>query len=147
MSIYTEYDYLTKKYKEMQERYESILQEKERLFNVTQPKAMRYDSDRVDGGDPQNRFDAYLMAKEEKNIDGRLQEAWIILEDRRNLLKVKEEELKDSKDLYDKIYKLHYLEKQNGYKIARKIHYSVSQVYKIIARMDMMRQNETKKGV
>lgn len=147
MPVYTEYIYLTTKYQKMQDNYESILQEKEKLFLKTQPNAMKYDSDRVDGGTPENKFDAYLMEKEKRNIDNRLTEAWILLEDRRNLVKLKEQELKESKDLYDKIYRMHYLEKMNGYRISMRIHYSVSQVYKILSKMENMRQKETKKGV
>lgn len=102
--IYISYEEYKNKYYEAQKKYDEVLCEKESLFAITQPKATTYDKELVSGGNPSNTFDEYLIKKEAKQIDERLEEARSILKDRERLLKLKEEELKSSSHPYDKTY-------------------------------------------
>lgn len=130
--IYIEYEEYKNKYYEIQKRFNDVLNEKEVLFNMTQPASMKYDGEPVKGGVHKNVFDEYLMLKEKKNIDQRLEEIKAILEDRENLLKLKEAELKNSTHIHDKIYRYRYLDRMKIYKISRLIGYSEPQIYRIL---------------
>ena len=144
--IYIEYVEYKQKYYAAQKKYNEILNEKEKLFAKTQPSAIPTDKEIVSGGKPSNAFDNYLIAKEKKKIDERLEEANSILEDREKLLKLKEEELRHSKDWHDKIYTYYYIDKLSVTKIGMRVPYSRAQIFRIlriIKKNINMRQNET----
>lgn len=130
--IYIIYEEYKNKYYETQKKYDDILNEKERLFMITQPSSSKFDKERVSGGATDNTFDRYLILKEEKKIEQRLKEVRSILDDRERLLKIKEQELKESTDIYDKIYKYRYIDKMKVYKICKLVGYSEAQVYRIL---------------
>lgn len=130
--IYIEYEAYKSKYYDTQKQYNDILNEKEKLFSMTQPKTMKYDGEPVKGGVHKNIFDEYLLLKEQKNIDQRLIEIKAILEDRENLLKLKEEELKNSSNIQDKIYVYRYINRMKIYKISRMVGYSEAQIYRLL---------------
>ena len=127
--IYEEYK---NKYYETQREYDIILTEKEKLFSITQPSAIKFDKEVVSGGVVDNMFERYLILKEEKKIDQRLEEIKSILDDRERLLKLKEQELRASTDVKDKIYKYKYLDKLKVFKIAKLVGYSEPQIYRIL---------------
>ena len=128
---YVAYEIYKNKYYEAQLKYNEILSEKELLFNTTQPRASKTDTDKQ-GGKKDNIFDSYLIAKEQRQIDKRLKEVKSILRDRERLLKLKEEELINSNNLYDRIYKYKYMEKMKVFKICKLIGYSEAQIYRIL---------------
>ena len=130
--IYEEYK---NKYYETQREYDIILTEKEKLFSITQPSAIKFDKEVVSGGITDNTFEKYLILKEEKKIDQRLKEIKSILDDRKRLLKLKEQELRTSSDVQDKIYMYRYIDKLNVYKIAKLVGYSEPQVYRILKKI------------
>lgn len=134
--LFLDYEEYKTKYIETQKKYDEILSEKEELFARTQPKAIRFDVERVAGGKQEKTFDTYLIDKERKRIDERLDEVKSLLEDRERLLKLKRVELYESNELYDKIYRLKYVETIRAYKIARMLNYSPSQVYRILEQID-----------
>ena len=102
-SIYLEYESYKQKLYAAQKNFDKILKRKEELFDMTQPSSPGM-GEKVSGGEPRNKFDSYLITKDEENLDALLKEARDILEDRKILLESKREELKASKNLYDKIY-------------------------------------------
>ena len=55
--VYLEYERFKVKYLEIQNNYNDILTEKENLFTKTQPNAIRYDKENVQGGTFENGFD------------------------------------------------------------------------------------------
>ena len=130
--LYKEYWEYKTKYYDAQKKYDEVLSEKERLFAKTQPKATQYDKEVVSGGSPSNTFDEYVIAKEKKQIDERLEEAKSILEDRERLLKLKEIELRQSKDWHDKVYVYKYLDNLSANEIKYKMHYCRSNIYEIL---------------
>ena len=134
--LYIEFEVYKNKYYEAQKKYDAILSEKEILFNKTQPKATNYSAEKVRGGETNNSFDIYLIAKDEKLIDERLDEIKAILEDRKDLLKMKEEELRESKNVHDRIYVCRYLDRIKVRRIARIVSYSEIQIYRILKQIE-----------
>lgn len=130
--IYTIYEEYKNKYYDTQREYDIILTEKEKLFMLTQPSAVKFDKEPVSGGIVDNMFERYLILKEEKKIDQRLEEIKSILDDRERLLKLKEQELRESTNVQDKIYKYRYIDKLKVYKIAKLVGYSEPQIYRIL---------------
>lgn len=134
--VYLEYEKYRIRYLETQRAYDEILSEKEALFQRTQPQAIKYDKEHVDGGETHNLLEEYIEKKEEKRIDERLAEVKSLLEDRERLLRLKLDELRASKYLEDKIYYYRYIERIRAFKIARMINYSESQVYRILQKIE-----------
>lgn len=130
--LYIEYESFRRRYRETQRKYDEILSEKEKLFQITQPKAVDTEKDKVQGGSQVNSFDEYLILKEQRQIDERLDEVKALLEDRERLLKLKEVELRQSNAVEDKVYRLRYLDRIRVYKIAKMINYSEPQVYRVL---------------
>ena len=130
--IYHEYADLRKKYIDTQRKYEEVLTEKENLFVKTLPSAIKYDSEKVKSSSFKNTFDDYLIKKEEKRIDERLEEAKTILDGRRELLVAKKEELQQSSKIEDTIYLLRYVNNEKIKAIAVKIGYSESQIHRVL---------------
>lgn len=130
--IYLDYEQFKDRYLETQKKYDEILAEKEELFAMTQPKAIRFDKERVSGGDPVNSFEQYVIRKEKQRIDERLLEAKSLLDDRERLLKLKEKQLRESKDISDKVYLLRFIEHKRVYLVAKMVNYSEPQVYRIL---------------
>ena len=148
--IYISYNEYKNKYYNAQREYDKILNEKEKLFGITLPKATTFDKERVNGGTPVNSFDTYIEKMEEKQIDERLNVARSILEDRKNLLKSKEEELRSSKDWLDIIYVYYYIEKLSIRKIERRIPFSRTEIcrkLKIISKNINLGQKGTISGI
>ena len=130
--LYKEYWEYKMKYYDAQKKYDEVLSEKESLFARTQPKATDYSKEVVSGGSPSNTFDEYLIAKEKKQIDERLEEAKSILSDREELLRLKEEELYASPDWHDKIFICKYLKNMPVKEIKYRMPYCRSQIYEIL---------------
>lgn len=135
--LYVEhYEYKNKYYK-AQKDFDAILSEKEHLFAKTQPKATSYDKEITSGGTiKENPFDQYVAKLLEDNIDARLKEAREILKDRELLLKLKESELKQSKDWYDIAYTYRYIEGYPVRKIGNKMPYCRSSIYNMLEKIE-----------
>ena len=130
--VYVEYSQIRTKYILAQMQYDAILSEQEELFLRTQPQAVNVEKERVTGGDPINTFDAYLIAKEQKRIDERLKEIKGILDDRKELLDLKERELRASKEWSDIVFKYYFLDNLSIRQIENRIPYSRRQIYRFI---------------
>ncbi len=135
MNHYLDYERCKMRFYESQRSYESILQEKELLFERTQPKGVNAEKDKVQTSMSNDLFDNYLIEKERKLIDERLEEARGIMDERSSLLEVKESELKKSPDPLDKIYVCRYLERRKVREISKRVIYSEPQVYRILKRI------------
>ena len=136
--VYIEYNEYKNKYDKAHKDFDNILGEKEMLFSRTQPKATDYKKEVVSGGVPSNTFDTYLVVKEEKQIDELLEEAKSILEDRQRLLKLKEQELRSSKNWNDIIYTYYFLENLTIRKISNRIPLSKSEIHR---KLEIIRKN------
>lgn len=146
MMIYLEYEEYRMKFLSAQRKYDEVLTEKEDLFDRTQPQGVSFDKERVGGTSDHNSFDEYLVAVERKQIDERLAEIKNIMDKRYDLLMDKEDELRASQEIMDRLYVLRFLEHQKMQKIARQINYSESHIYRLMNQLlnevRMMRENE-----
>mgnify|MGYP002622428228 CR=1 FL=1 len=145
--VFLEYIESLEAYRATEKTYTKILSLKEKLFSQTQPNAMRYDAEKVEGSHPINSFDEYLIALERLDIDNKLVEAHKQMDLRKELLDRKKEELRQSKELMDKIYRLRYIDQWSVNRISRYLHYHRSQIFRILNKMEKMRQNATNEGL
>lgn len=130
MTVFASYAELKNKYLDAQRKFDEILKEKEALFAKTQPKSPKLD--KIGSCEYHNTFDEYLINKERYKIDERLAEIKLILEDRERLLSLKKHELYGSKNSVDKVYKMKYLEQHDVPYIGNTLHFSRTQVYRIL---------------
>lgn len=134
--VYQVYEEYKVKYLSAQKAFDVVLTEKERIFTKTQPNAIRYDQDKIQVSPDANMMDNYVIEMERKRINEKLAELRLLLMDRESLLRLKEAELRHSKDIYDRIYVLKYLEGKRVEKIAKEVGYSDSQVYRKLEKID-----------
>ena len=125
------YEIFKGKYLDAQQKLHAIIEEKENLFSRTQPKSPNWD--KMPYSESENAFDSYLIAKERTKIDLRIKEMQKIVDERRSLMRQKEQELYESKDLCDKIYRMKYLESKTVPDLMRKLHFGRTQIYKFIS--------------
>lgn len=130
MFIFVSYALSRNKYLEIQKNLNDAIAEKENLFSRTQPKSPKWD--KMPSSGDKNAFDSYLIAKEKSKIDERIKEMQKILDERRSFLKIKEQDLYESKELYDKAYRMKYLETKSVPELVRNLHSSRTQVYRIL---------------
>lgn len=130
--IYIEYEQYRCKYLDLQEQFNHFLTEKERILTRTLPNAIRYDKDKTSSSLDGNPLEDYVIELEESKVDESLDRIRQLLEDRERLLQLKEKELRMSQDVYDRIYRMKYLDCMGINKIAKIMHYSRSQVYRIL---------------
>lgn len=142
--LYVDYEMFKRRYIETQRKFDAILSEKEELFARTQPKAVRFDKDRVLTSIKGNVFEDYVTAKEERQLDERLREVKALLDDRARLLKLKEQELRSSKEILDKIYCAAYIDRVRVFRIARRLNYSERQIYRFLSEIDERLKDGTK---
>ena len=130
--MYLEYEELRWRYNEALERCNKILEEKEELFARTQPKSVRFDQERVEGTPNAHIFDDYVMTMEKRKVNERLAEARSILDERKHLLEHKEWELRQSKDIKDRLFVLRYLDRWRIRRISKATQYSEAQIYRLL---------------
>ena len=132
--VYIHYEHLKVLYIRASIQVDKILREKEELFQRTQPQGITA-GEKVQSSVKADAFDRYLIAVDEQMIDARLSEAKKILEERKNLLTVKEFDLRMSKDLDDMVYVMRYLEHMKIREIAESLHYSEAHIYRITSEI------------
>lgn len=142
--IYLEYEMYKIKYAESQEQFNMILTEKERLFTKTLPIAIRYDKDKVQSSPTGNMLEDYIIAMDDEQINERLSQLRQLLSDRSMLLQLKENELRQSRDIPDRVYVHRFIDGHGINRIAKDLNYSKSQIYRILGqirkRCDKMRK-------
>lgn len=142
--LYIEYEDIWDKIRVKEKEILNLINQREDLFNTTQPKASKLDSLKVDGASPVNAFDEYVIKIDELNT--KIDNINKSLDDRYILLKRKRDELKASKNIYDRIYVYRYIERLPVFKIGMMVGYEKTQVYrylKIIKKNINMQQNAT----
>ena len=139
--IYPEYESCKAKVSELQNQFDRLLTEKERIFTKALPNAIRYDKEHVQTSGGSNPLEEYVISLDEKQIDEKLNQIRILLDDRNRLLEMKEKELFKSQDLHDKVYRMRFIEGCGIKKIARILNYSKAHVYRIL---DEIKKHETK---
>ncbi len=141
--VFLEYERAKNKYSKAQMWLDDALTEQERLLTKTMPNAIRYDKVNVKSSPNGNVLDDYVIAKQEKKIDNKICRMRQLLADRERLLKLKENELRVSKDKLDQIYCMRYVDDKRIYLIAKTLNYSESQIYRILDKIQReIRKNQ-----
>ena len=139
MRLYLIHRRYYKLYLRAQERVEKILNEQEEIFQKVEPKSSLAEHERdylpnnpsTGGKGLSRKAEEYAIEMERRRIKERLSEAMDILADRRTLMLQKEEELRKSKDIYNMIYTLRWVDGMKPDAIVEATGYSRSQVYSI----------------
>ena len=142
--IYIEYEEMWGKIRLLEKECNDLINQREMLFNETQPKAAKLDSLKVDGNNPSNMFDIYVIKVNE--LDRKINNINKTLDDRYILLKRKRDELKASKNTYDRIYVYRYIERLSVFKIGILMGYEKTQIYRYLKKINKntnMQQNAT----
>lgn len=126
-------------YKDAVDRVERVLNEYEVISQKVQPKSSLAEHEREFSplvvaalGQSINKSEEYVIAMEQHKIEERLHSAKLILQERTELLRLKEEELRRSKSIYNMIYTAKWVDGLKPDAIVRETGYSRSQVYNII---------------
>ena len=131
--VYVEYEQVKTRYFESQRRFAHLLMDKERIFASTLPSGIRYDKDVVQSS-PTVPLESYVAELEE--IENKLSKARETMSDWEILLKVKEKEVRESKEIPDKVYVMKYLEKMSVSKISYSLSYSKRQIIRILKKIE-----------
>lgn len=130
--MFIEYEICKRSYEAQKQVYDGLLQEKENLFAMTQPSAVRFDKINVVSGNPVNPIEKYIILKEKTKIDERIKEAKEILDCRKEYLEMVEKDLRKSKDIRDRIYVCRIIDRMRVRKIRKVVFYSEAQIYRIL---------------
>ena len=128
--LYLEYERAKANFRSAQVMFEEALLEKERLFTITQPKAITYDKDVIQTSPCGDILDRYVIALEDEHIEEKLRPFRELVMNRESLLDVKERELRKSADVFDKMYVYRFLEGMSIRGISKIMNYSRAQTYK-----------------
>lgn len=136
-------------YLNAQRTVEEILDEQEILLQKVQPKSSLANHDReflptnIGAKSDIHKTEAYVIEMERRELRERLSDATDILKERHYLLAQKEEELRKSRDIYNMIYLLKFVDGLKADAIAERTGYSRSQVYNIIGHLNkQLERNE-----
>ncbi len=145
--IYIEYNELIQAQRRTLKAYEEVLEEQERLFELTQPQGVDYGGDKVQSSPTSTAIDRYVESKERAGIDQRKAELSEVMKEREVLIQLKKNELYASNSLEDKVYRWRVIEHLKVPEMARKAHYTTRQIYRTIRRIQerirKMSQNVT----
>ena len=130
--VFKSYDYALYKKICCEKEHDKILLQQEEIFQMTQPKGLDPAKEKISGGSESNAFETYIMEKDRLKIDERREEAHHNLEIWREELEKREEELRKSKDLRDRIYTMWFLDRKKVWQIARAINYSKQHTYRML---------------
>jgi hypothetical protein len=135
--VYLEHRKRYVEYKQACNDLQTILDEWTLAFQRTLPK-ISY-GDKVQGN-PVNKIEEYIIEVEEKGLQQRKEKAEQIIDGRVKLLNLAEADLRKSKNIYDLIYTLKWVDGLRPKDVYRKLdlmgmNYSTSQIYEITKRI------------
>ena len=136
--IYEDYEAIWNKIRKQEKKLFKLIEKRAELFDKTQPKTTQYDKEVVDGKKQTNIQEQYVIQQE--YLTQKINQLNTTLDDLYQVLKRKREELKLSKNIYDRIYYYREIEKLSMYKIASLIGYSKEQTYRYYRKI----KNDTK---
>lgn len=132
---YTDYENYLSRYEHIQVQFVRVLLEKEKLLTRTLPSAIRYDKDKVQNTIDDNPLEDYVISVEEKELDVKIARLRRHLDDWRVLMDVKEQELRKSQVLIDRVYVMRYLDGLSVNKICRILHYEKTRIYELLTEI------------
>lgn len=132
--IYVDYVILKQSYDESLKLLKEALDRKEEAFTRTLPNAIRYDLQKVMHSTSANSaLDDYVMDIEK--INEQVREARIIVIERKEMLDMKEDELRKSQNTTSLVFCLRYIDGLKVDRIARKLSYKQETIYYHIGKI------------
>lgn len=142
MRLYLEHRKLYLQYREAVQKVENVLNDYEIISAKVQPKSSLAEHEREFSpvvvaafGQSINKSEEYVIAMEQHRIEERLYAAKLILQERTELLRLKEEEIRKSKDIYNMVYTAKWIDGLKPDAIVKQTGYSRSQVYNILGHL------------
>ncbi len=139
--IYEEYEAILNRIHKKEKELIEQINKRESLFSMTQPKSSKFDKEIVDGKNPINSMEQYVIQKE--YLNEKINQLNQTLDDWYQILRRKRDELKLSKNIYDRIYYLRFIEKLSVYKTSVLVGYRKEQTYRYLRKMKK-NENDTK---
>lgn len=139
--IYEEYEAILNRIHKKEKELIDQINKREDLFSMTQPKSSKFDKEIVDGKNPTNSMEQYVIQKE--YLNEKINQLNQTLDDWYQILRRKRDELKLSKNIYDRIYYLRIIERLSVYKTSVMVGYSKEQTYRYLRKMKKI-ENDTK---
>ena len=138
MRYYKEYRKEYNEYVQAQAVLNNVIDEYIAAFQRTQPHSPCYSGIQMSGH--VNRVEEYIIEVESKDLKRRAADAEKVLHLKRELLDLKESELRKSHDIYDLLYAGKWIDHKKVSDIQRELDlkgicYSTSQVYEILKRI------------
>ena len=132
--LYAEYEKMWGIIRKLEKELFDLINERDELFIKTQPKAAVMDKEKVDISFKNNMMENYVIKQEYFNR--RIEQLQQSLDDRYQALNRKREELRLSKNMYDRIYYLKYIEKLSTFKIANISGYDRTSVWRHLKKIE-----------
>ncbi len=140
--LYIDYYKQLKKYTKKLNELSNLIDRKEELFLKTQPGGIDYNRNHVKGHEEKmTSIEAYVIQMEIEEIDKKINNLKPIITDRYFLLKKIETNLRNSKEIEDRIFVLYFIEKYSYRKISKIVHYSKSNIGNILDKITKTIQN------
>lgn len=117
-------------YLKAQRSYKQLLDRKQILFDRTQPGAVKYEGEKVDGGIHNNSWDAYIDKTRE--LEDKIKVAEELMKARKLILELSLQDLRASTDTRDIIFVARYLDRKRVYQIPAIVNYSERQVKRFL---------------
>ena len=133
--IYEEYESIWNTIRKKEKELFDLINKRDELFLKTQPKSSKFDKEKVDGNNPTNMMEQYVIQKEYMNE--KINQLNQTLDDRYQILRRKRDELRQSKNIYDRIYVYYCIERLSIVKISYLTNYSQSQIYRKLEKMSI----------
>lgn len=126
--LYVDYVILKQSYDESLRRLKELLDKKEEAFTRTLPNAIRYDITKViHSVNTNSALDDYVMNIEA--IEQEIRRARVIVYERKEMLNLKEQELRKSHDIDDIIFTLRFIDGHKWQRIAEMLDYCDGAIY------------------
>lgn len=138
MKLYREHRREYNEYLMMQSALNGVVDEYLVAFQKTQPHSPSYSG--VQNNGFINVTERYIIEVESKNLKRRAEDAQNMLEVKKFLVDLKEEELRKSRDIYDLVYAAWCIDNKNTREIIRDLDskgvcYSTSHIYEILKKL------------
>lgn len=135
--MYLEHNRQWNEYVQAQQDLQAIIDEYVVVFQKTQPKISYGEHTQ---GNPTNKVEEYVIEVEQRQLKRRMSEAQEVLEAKKLLLDIAEEQLRKSKNIYDLIYTKKWVDHKRPKDIYRELdlmgmNYSRSHIYVVINRI------------
>ena len=132
--IYIDYEKMWAVIRKQECELIELINERDELFNMTQPKGTTFDKELVDSSHHGNTLETYAI--KEEYLTNKIHQLDQSITDRYQLLNRKRKELEISKNIYDRIYYLKFIEKLSIYKIANLVGYERTSIWRHLKKIE-----------